>query len=188
MDTRERISRKAAAFWGGSALLIAGAGVTVAVQMSPASAAGSSTGTASTQNCGNCTGNNGKGAGNGSGTGAPAKQLTLSGSADSVVAPGVSGTLTVQVTNPNPQSIVLTALTATTTRIIEPRRNPALVACEASWISFSPFVPGPQPFVIGAGATRSVQLAINFDNKPFNQDNCKSVAYSYAFSAQGRQA
>jgi hypothetical protein len=185
-----QLSRKAVAFWGGTTVLIASAGLaTVAVQQSlaatPASGSAPVSGTAGGNSGG---GNNGVGGGNGAGTGVPAKALQVTGSADAVLAPGVTGAMTVQVTNPNTQDIVVTGLTARATSVTEPRRDPQLPACDPAWITFDPYVETVPALVVRAKRTEPVSLVVRFANLASNQDNCKSVRYSFDFTATARQA
>ena len=134
-----QLSRKAVAFWGGTSLLIASAGLaTIATQTSWAAIAAAGTGAIGIGGSGG--GNNGAGGGNGAGTGVPAKALQVTGSADALLAPGVTGSMTVQVTNPNSQDIVVTGLTARTTSVSNAQRNAQLPACDPAWITFVPYM------------------------------------------------
>lgn len=187
-----QLSRKAVAFWGGTSLLIASTGLaTLAVQQSSAASSDTGTGTAAisgTAGGNSGEGNNGQGGGNGAGTGVPAKALQVTGSADALLAPGVTGRMTVRITNPNSQDIVVTSVTARTTSVTEPRRNPQLPACDPAWITFEPYAETVPALVVRAKRTEPVSLVVRFANLASNQDNCKSVRYIFDFTAQARQA
>jgi hypothetical protein len=129
---------------------------------------------------GNGQGNNGAGNGNGgSSTTTPAKSLVASFVSATKVAPGVSGSVTVSVYNPNNQAVTLTAASGTVTGVNR-------TGCNKAWIVLGAW-PGPQ-VALGAKSYTTLDLPLSFDDKATNQDACKGATYSFSFTVTGKQA
>jgi hypothetical protein len=139
---------------------------------------------------GNGQGNNGVGNGNGgsAGTGtsvSPGKAFTVSVQSVSAIAPGKTGTVTVNVTNPNSQAANLTSLTGIVTGVGSGTRA-GLPKCEPSWVVLGGWT-GTRN-VAGNGST-ALSMPVSFTDKPTtNQDNCKGVTYTFSFVVNGQQA
>lgn len=138
---------------------------------------------------GNGQGNSGVGNGNGGpssgNNSSPGKALTTSVVGSTPVAPGQAGSVTVKVTNPNNQAVVVTSLTGTVTGVGSGTR-PGLVRCDKSWITLGSFS-GSQP--VAANASTLVTVPVTFtDLGATDQDNCKGVTYTFSFTVTGRQA
>jgi hypothetical protein len=110
----------------------------------------------------------------------------LSGSADRLLAPGVSGAIDVAITNPNNQPLNVTNLTVTVTGTSKP-------ACSTSNFSVTQFS-GSYPITVPANSTRTLsQLGIaqaqrpkvTMLNLPVNQDVCKTAGITLGLSGSG---
>jgi uncharacterized membrane protein len=110
----------------------------------------------------------------------------LSGSADRLLAPGVSGFIDVAITNPNNQPLNVTNLTVTVT-------GTSKAACTTSNFSVTQFS-GTYPITVPANATRTLsQLGIaqaqrpkvTMLNLPVNQDVCKNTGITLGFTGSG---
>ena len=113
------------------------------------------------------------------------KSLVVTQTGSTPVAPGKAGSITLKVTNPNNQAVILTDVTTTVTSIGS-GSNSKLPACSKSAISIAPWSGSTQ---IAANGSTSVIVATTFNNQPtVNQDNCKNVAFTFSFTATGRQA
>jgi hypothetical protein len=134
---------------------------------------------------GNGQGNNGAGNGNGgSNSTTPGKALTTSVTSVTPVAPGKVGSVTVRVTNPNNQGVLVTGLTGSVTGVGSGNR-PGLLQCNKSWIVLGSFA-GSQP--VAANGNTLVTVPVTFSNlSTTNQDNCKGVTYTFSFTVTGRQ-
>lgn len=132
--------------------------------------------------CGNCEGNNGNGGGNTGGTGP--KSLTVVGVVTSNVGPGASVPMTVTVTNVGSRRIDLTSVRGTVTSVTT-RNLPDLFACDKAWYSIGTFTGSRS---LDKGASTTLTLPVRFDNRAFNQDNCKGATYTYSLTATGQGA
>ena len=113
------------------------------------------------------------------------KSLVVTQTGSTPVAPGKAGSITLSVRNPNNQAVILTDVTTTVTSIGS-GTNSKLPTCNKTWISIAPWSGARQ---ITANGTTSVTVAATFDNQTtVNQDNCKDVAFTFSFTATGRQA
>ena len=111
--------------------------------------------------------------------------ISLSGSVVGRVAPGSPATLTVTISNPNNQDIVVTSLTGTITSVT----SLGLVGrpvCSPSWYSVGTFS-GSKAIAKNKSATISVPLSLS-DLPSTNQDNCKGSTVQFSFTAQAQQA
>jgi len=168
---RTRRRRRAGAFWAAAGLLVLGVGIGVALSGQPVATAGSSGGTVSTAAQG--------GQGRGAGSSNPAKSLVVTGTATNDLAPGRDATLTVTVSNPNNQDVVLTSVSAAVTGV-QP------TTCRREWIT----IPAAgQGVVVRRGGTATVELRVVLDNlTAVNQDACQGATYDFRYTADGRQA
>ena len=175
----ESRKRRTALLWAGLALLLAA--IPVGAWQLNAVAAGNTP-----QNCGNCQGNSGSGGGNGgsSGGGSPGKALIATATNVTPIAPGRSGTVTIQVQNPNNQAVVVTKVAGTVTGVTTGSR-PGLQACNKDWFALGEFNGTKN---IAKNASGTVTMPVSFVNKTFNQDNCKDVTYSFSFTVYGQQS
>jgi hypothetical protein len=114
------------------------------------------------------------------------KAFTISGSPIRSVAPGVSSPIDLSISNPNNQTLQVTALTATVVQTSK-------ATCGTDNFSVSQFS-GAYPLAVPANSTRSLsQLGVAptqlptlvFVNKPVNQDACKNVSVTLAYTGSG---
>jgi hypothetical protein len=110
----------------------------------------------------------------------------LAGSADRLLAPGVSGFIDVAITNPNNQPLNVTNLSVAVTGTSKP-------ACTTSNFSVTQFS-GTYPITVPANSTRTLsQLGITQSqrpkvtmiNLPVNQDVCKNTGVALSFTGTG---
>jgi hypothetical protein len=110
----------------------------------------------------------------------------LSGSADRLLAPGVSGFIDVAITNPNNQPLNVTSLTVSVTGTSQP-------GCSTSNFSVTQFS-GAYPITVPANATRTLsQLGIAQAQRPkvtmldlpVNQDICQNTGITLGFTGTG---
>lgn len=110
----------------------------------------------------------------------------MTGSADRLLAPGVSGAIDVAITNPNNQPLNVTNITVSVTGTSKP-------ACATSNFSVTQFS-GSYPITVPANATRTLsQLGIAPAQRPkvtminlaVNQDVCKSTGITLGFTGTG---
>ena len=101
------------------------------------------------------------------------------------IAPGVGGTLTVRVENPNNQAVRLTSVSAAVHSVTQGASGP--VACDKDWFVISPLT--DISVLIGKRGREDVELDVEFTNLPgTNQDRCKGAQYSFTFTATADQA
>ena len=157
------------------------------------SASTGSTGTAvsgtagGSSTCGNCNGNNGNGSGNGgsTGTGSPGHAVNVTGVVSGAIAPGRPAVLNVTIDNPNNQDITVRSVSGRVTSV-STRGLSGLQPCSAAWFSVGSFTGAK---VIGRNGSAVVSLPVTLTNLPLvNQDNCKNVSYSFAFTATAEGA
>jgi hypothetical protein len=96
-------------------------------------------------------------------------------------APGVPGAVTIKVTNPNAQGVVLTQVTGSVTKV-------SRSTCDKSWFSIGTWSPGATSTVIAGRKETTVTLPVTFQNTNTNQDACKGVTFEFSIAATGRQA
>jgi hypothetical protein len=113
----------------------------------------------------------------------------LSGSADRLLAPGVSGFIDVSITNPNNQPLNVTGITVSVTATSKP-------TCTTSNFAVTQFS-GTYPIVVPANSTRTLsQLGIaqaqrpkvSMIDLPVNQDICKNTGITLGFTGTGNGA
>jgi hypothetical protein len=114
------------------------------------------------------------------------KNFGLAGSADRLLAPGVSGFIDVAITNPNNQPLNVTSLTVSVT-------GTSKAACTTSNYSVTQFS-GSYPITVPANSTRTLsQLGIaqaqrpkvTMVNLPVNQDVCKNTGITLGLTGTG---
>ena len=175
----ESHKRRTALLWAGLALLLAA--IPLGAWQLNAVAAGKTP-----ENCGNCQGNSGSGGGNGGGaeSGSPGKALIATATDVTPVAPGLGGTVTIRVENPNNQAVVVTRVAGTVTGVTSGDRA-GLDPCSKDWFALGEFNGSRTIAKNGAG---TVTMPVSFVNTTSNQDNCKDVAYSFSFTVYGQQS
>lgn len=112
------------------------------------------------------------------------RNFTISGSLSTELSPGVSAPLNLTFDNPNQQALAIEELQVTVVRT-------SAGACAADNFSATAFT-GPYPITIpsgnstlaGAVADSSKWPRVGMVNKPVNQDACKGVSVSLAYSAK----
>lgn len=115
----------------------------------------------------------------------PPKALSVSQTGSTQVAPGVPGSITVKVRNPNNQPVVLTGVSGQVTSVSLSRGVTG--TCLKDWFSVLPWT--VTPTTIAANGERSLELTTTFTNlTSTNQDACKGASFSYTLTATGRQA
>lgn len=108
----------------------------------------------------------------------PSKALVVSQVGSTAVGPGMPGSITVKVANPNNQPVLLTGVTAEVTSVA--------ARCDKSWLSI---VPWAGSRTIKAKGDTTVTVATSFSNLPtVNQSSCKDVSFGFDVTASGRQA
>jgi hypothetical protein len=114
------------------------------------------------------------------------QNFALTGSADRLLAPGVSGPIDVAITNPNNQPLQVTNITMSVT-------GTSKAACTTSNFSVTQFS-GTYPITVPANSTRTLsQLGIasalrpkvTMINLPVNQDVCKNTGINLGFTGTG---
>jgi hypothetical protein len=194
------IATKAVAQWGGGSLLIVSVGASTALLVNTASAVPKPTKPPTTSpGNGQGGGNNGNGVGNGTSGASPAsKSLQIARASktptgqdvpvlDGALTPGASGTLTLNVTNPENQRVKLTLLKGETTGVTTKTPSVAPDACSPGWFVFDPYTVPAGTYLL-PGETKQLSLTVRMDNKPVNQDNCQGQTYSFTFTATADQA
>ena len=115
----------------------------------------------------------------------PPKALSVNQTGSTHVAPGVTGSITVEIRNPNNQPVVLTEVTGSVTSVT--RRPGVSETCSKDWFAVEPW--SEPPTAIAAKGVRTVALTTTFNNlADTNQDACKGASFSYTLTATGRQA
>lgn len=187
------MSKLIVAAWASGALAVTAAGVIAVVQLSPDALAAPISGDTRSASAAGPSGNNGK---RPPAPEPPAKALIVTavrsadvpaGSAALVrpVAPGVDGTLTVRVENPNNQAVRLTGITGDVSQVTQGTSGPT--ACDKDWFVISPLT--GTPVLIEKKSHEDFELDVTFTNLPsINQDRCKGAQYSFTFSATAVQA
>lgn len=101
----------------------------------------------------------------------------------SPVAPGRTGTVTVEVENRDDLPVVLTGLSGIVTGVTSGLR-PEMPRCDPDWIRLGSWE-GTRPVAERGASTLAVPVA--FDNAAsINQDNCKGVQYDFELTVTGR--
>jgi Predicted membrane protein len=120
---------------------------------------------------------------------AQGKNFTITGSADRLLAPGVTGSLNVALTNPNNQPISVTNLAVSLT-------GTSRSACTTSNFAVGQFS-GSYPLTVPANTTRTLsQLGVpqsgwptvTMKDLPVNQDACKSTTLTLSYTGTGQGA
>jgi hypothetical protein len=176
------VSKVAAAAWLSSAVVASGA-IGVGVEMATsASTSNASQSSSPTLGGGNVSSSNNGNNGNGSNSGHP---ITLTGSVVGKIGLGTPATLTVTISNPNNQDIVVTSVTGAITSVTSAGLVGSPV-CSSSWYSVGTFT-GSKTVMKNASGQVSVPLTLT--NLPStNQDNCKGSTVQFTFTAQAQQA
>jgi hypothetical protein len=164
----------------GGALVVASMVSTAVLELAGSAATKSPDATTLGGGSASAQGNNGNGNPNSVG-----HTISLSGSVVGRVAPGSPATLTVTISNPNNQDIVVTSLTGTITSVTT-LGLPGRPACSTSWYSVGTFT-GSKAIAKNKSGTISVPLSLA-DLPSTNQDNCKGSTVQFAFTAQAQQA
>jgi hypothetical protein len=173
---------KAAAAWLSSAVLVSGATGVAIVQLATTPTSNAAQPSSPALGGGNVSsnGNNGNG-----GNGNPGHAITLTGAVVGKISLGTPATLTVTISNPNNQDIVVTSVTGAITSVT----SAGLVgrpACSTSWYSVGTFTGAKN---VAKNASGQVSVPLSLTNLPStNQDNCKGSTVQFSFTAQAQQA
>lgn len=120
---------------------------------------------------------------------AQGKNFTITGSADRLLAPGVTGRLNLALTNPNNQPISVTNLAVSLT-------GTSKASCTPSNFAVGQFS-GSYPLTVPANTTRTLsQLGVpqsgwptvTMKDLPVNQDACKSTTLALSYTGTGQGA
>jgi hypothetical protein len=128
-------------------------------------------------------GNTSNANGNGS-NGNNGHAINVTGAVAGLLYPGRPSTLNVSVQNPNNQDIVVTSVTASITAVGS-RGTVGLPSCNKSWFSVGSYA-GSR--TVAKNASSVFALPLTLTNLSVNQDNCKGVSYSFAFTANAQGA
>lgn len=191
------VTKLVLAAWGSGALAVTAAGVIAAAQLSPDASAAPISDTTSSAASGSSHGQGKASRPPTPGPPAPpAKALVVtavpsadvpSGSTALIrpIGPGVNGTLTVRVENPNNQAVRLTGITGDVSEVTQGTSGPT--ACDKDWFVISPLT--GTPVLIEKKSHEDFELDVTFTNLPStNQDRCKGAQYSFTFTATADQA
>lgn len=113
----------------------------------------------------------------------PPKALALTPNPLDVVglAPGISTTRTLTVTNINNQDVILRSITAT---VVNPLPSPVNGLSCTSPTDFEVLVTNPGTVTIRKNDSQAVPVTIRMNNSSTrNQDGCKGKSFSFIFSA-----